>query len=236
MLQTCPNCGNKAIDDQSIFCNKCGDRFPENPPDKKIAVIQKVNRKSDSPTYSPVIAQRPARNTGTKTKSKGIEFGKFISFDKFITKDVISIIYILGAIGITLISLGGIVSIFLTPTSPTSSVNNTFFSPISPVDNSLFSPILWIGVLVFGNLFWRISCEIFVVVFKINDTLISIKYPVISEDDSVDYTECPHCSNIVRKDQLRECEDCGVAGCEKCIKTMGLLKKTMTCKDCFENK
>ncbi len=31
MVKKCTNCGSPAIDDQSIFCNKCGTKIPEEP-------------------------------------------------------------------------------------------------------------------------------------------------------------------------------------------------------------
>lgn len=31
MVKKCPNCDTPAIDDQSIFCNKCGTKIPEEP-------------------------------------------------------------------------------------------------------------------------------------------------------------------------------------------------------------
>jgi hypothetical protein len=47
-------------------------------------------------------------------------------------------------------------------------------------------------------------------------------------------TECPICHNIVGKNHLHACESCGVTGCEKCIKTVGILRKTKSCRACFE--
>ena len=32
MVKICPKCGTQSIDDQSMFCNKCGTKFPENIP------------------------------------------------------------------------------------------------------------------------------------------------------------------------------------------------------------
>ena len=47
-------------------------------------------------------------------------------------------------------------------------------------------------------------------------------------------TECPICHNIVGKNHLHACDSCGVTGCEKCVKTVGILKKTKSCRACFE--
>lgn len=247
MATFCNKCGTQAVDDESAFCKKCGNSLPENQPKKTSIVSKTVNQISDSKTHSYGVSKRPGRNTGKKAKSERTEISKFFSFEKFITRYVVPKIYILGAIAITLISLSVIVSGFLNPDpsissvnntilSPIFSANNTFLSPISSAENPFISPLIWICILVFGNIFWRITCEICIVLFKINDTLITIENTPVSEEDTVDYVECPHCLSDVRKDQLRECDSCGVVGCEKCIRMSGLVQKTMTCKSCFENK
>jgi len=46
--------------------------------------------------------------------------------------------------------------------------------------------------------------------------------------------ECPICHNIVGKSHLHACATCGITGCEKCVKTVGILKKTKSCRACFE--
>jgi Restriction endonuclease len=47
-------------------------------------------------------------------------------------------------------------------------------------------------------------------------------------------TECPICHNIVGKNHLHACATCGITGCEKCVKTVGVFKKTKSCRACFE--
>jgi hypothetical protein len=56
-----------------------------------------------------------------------------------------------------------------------------------------------------------------------------------AEEDG-EYVECPHCAKVVPADQVRECEVCEVQGCSNCIRVMGLLKKKMTCRECFDSK
>jgi hypothetical protein len=84
----------------------------------------------------------------------------FINFDYFITKDVIAAIYILGTIFITLV---GIVIIVWGQVLPYGAYKDASSAIIS---GGLF--------LIFGNFIWRIICEFTAVIFKINDSLISI--------------------------------------------------------------
>jgi hypothetical protein len=95
----------------------------------------------------------------------------FINFDYFITKDVISLIYFLGAILITII---GIIIMIWGQFLPGGIFNS----------NNLFTAI-FTGLLIItlGNLFWRILCEFIAVIFKINESLISIDASLESEDE-----------------------------------------------------
>jgi hypothetical protein len=47
-------------------------------------------------------------------------------------------------------------------------------------------------------------------------------------------TECPICHTMVGKNHLHACATCGITGCEKCVKTVGILKKYKSCRACFE--
>ena len=52
MTRTCPNCGSRAIDDQSQFCNKCGTPFPAEEQPKKV-FVRTVPRLADTPPPPP---------------------------------------------------------------------------------------------------------------------------------------------------------------------------------------
>lgn len=95
-------------------------------------------------------------------------FKDFINFDYFITKDVITVIYILGAILITLI---GIIILIWGRV-----LSGEIYKDAS---SAIFSGIL---IISFGNFFWRILCEFIAVFFKINDSLISIDTTLKSDD------------------------------------------------------
>jgi len=104
-------------------------------------------------------------------------FKDFINFDYFITKDVISVIYILGAILITLI---GVVIMIWGRVLP------------GEIYRDASSAIIAGGlILIFGNLLWRIICEFVAVIFKINDSLISIDASLESDDTESDDTTSP---------------------------------------------
>ena len=76
-----------------------------------------------------------------------MDWQKIIRFDEMITSRLIQIIYLLGA---GLISLVGLVFLF-----------RTF--------------LLGLAIIIFGNLVWRINCELIILLFKIKDNLAEIK-------------------------------------------------------------
>jgi hypothetical protein len=65
-----------------------------------------------------------------------------------------------GGTGITLIGLLIIVA--------------SFFLPIIIGKNAGYALVCGVIVILFGNLFWRVACEVFIVMFKISDSLVSI--------------------------------------------------------------
>lgn len=104
--------------------------------------------------------------------------GSYLSFRKFITPGFIIVIYILGAILITIFSVYLIMA-------------GSSFPPIEIPYTGIslsYGPLyMLIGclTLVFGNLFWRIYCEVIVVQFRIYDTLVTINHkigPTIREE------------------------------------------------------
>ena len=72
---------------------------------------------------------------------------KFFSFEKMVTPSLIKILYILVALSIT---LGGLTLM-------------------------LESPLEGIAIILFGNLFWRVSAEITIILFSIHENLVKIK-------------------------------------------------------------
>jgi hypothetical protein len=151
------------------------------------------------------------------------------------------LIYIIGAVVIILISLLGISAGF--STTGTDSAVKSLINTSALLQNPTTSPLFWIGFLVFGSLVWRIFCDLIAMVFRMYDAMSG------GDDESLDdgaeeyheeadegMYECPHCGKVVPASQLRQCEHCGVQGCSNCIRMMGLIKKTMTCRECFENK
>lgn len=74
--------------------------------------------------------------------------GDFFAFRKMISGTVIQIVF---AIGLVLIVLGGIAAI------------------------TQDQPLVGILLLVFGGLYWRIVCEVLIVIFRMNDSLRDIR-------------------------------------------------------------
>lgn len=89
--------------------------------------------------------------------NKGLNWRNFISFRKMITPQIIKAVYIIGA---CLITLFGLAMIF-------TGGNLSCFIPGGALTGIIF--------LLFGNLLWRISCELVILFFRINDTLSEIE-------------------------------------------------------------
>ena len=84
---------------------------------------------------------------------------RFFSFDIFIARYAVTVIYILGVI--FLFAIG--ISIFI-------------WGRTSPFSYKTMSEAYTVGILIiiFGNIIWRLVCETVAVIFKINESLISI--------------------------------------------------------------
>ena len=99
-------------------------------------------------------------NIPTAPVSQGFDFKEFISFRKMITLQIIQIIYIIGAICITLAALfimfgGGGMFMY--------------------GGGGLASFLIGLIYLVLGNIFFRVWCELIIVFFRINKTLTNIE-------------------------------------------------------------
>lgn len=238
MTRTCPSCGTTS-DDHARFCNRCGYPFPAVHPDN----MTRVQRR-DEPLYEePVSAHRttpPPRAPAAQPPERKKTGGRPLPFKKFLIGNRLTIIYILGAVAIIAISLLGIIAGF--QATGTGSVVKSFSNTTALVVTPTASPLFWLGFLIFASLIWRMFCEIAAIVYRMYEPATSggdtPSYDETPEDVAgpEEMYECPHCGKTVPADQLRECEHCGVQGCSHCIRMMGLVKKTMTCKDCFEKK
>lgn len=135
-----------------------------------------------------------------------------------------------------MLSLLGIVAGFsATGTDAAKALTNTTALAVTPTA----SPLFWIGFFIMGSLVWRMFCEIAAIVYRMYEPASGGDAPLSDETPedvagSEEMYECPHCGKEVSASQLRECEHCGVQGCSHCIRMMGLVRKTLTCKDCFE--
>ncbi len=237
MAKFCPSCGFRVDDDTALFCNKCGFPFPREEPRPSRSVVVK-------PMVSPPVpAPRPKAPRTPTEKRRGI--GAFFSFDILIIGRYLRPIYIAGAVLIILFSLIGITGGFAIKGEVPANMSYTNTSAV--VQHSGSSPLFWIGVLIAGSLLWRIFCEIMVVAVRHAgtgsgpvETMSEVgeeeEYPEAGYEEPAPQVECPRCRKIVTTDQLRECGHCGVQGCVNCIRPMGLLKKTLTCRECFEAK
>ena len=127
----CPNCG-KTVEEGTVFCPYCGAKV------------------SDT---SEITAHTPNKNLERKRKIK-----EFLGFRKMVSTLIIKILYILGALALT---LGGIITFFLGITGWN--------------DEGLGLALIGVGALIIGNLLWRIICESWILLFSIHDILASIE-------------------------------------------------------------
>ena len=89
-----------------------------------------------------------------------MNFDDFINFKMFITTTFMKIIYIIGAI---LITLGSFVLMV--------GFSMPFYYGFSAGAGGVLAGL---AVLIFGNIGWRLICEAIIVVFSIHDRLVSI--------------------------------------------------------------
>lgn len=241
MSKTCPSCGYREPDMQSLYCNKCGYPFPRQQPQRPAAVPAPAGRPAPRPVKRPV-----------KRNASG---GGFLSFGTLITENHLKTIYILGAVMIVLVAIMGIAGMFAKKTTgEKASTNASLINTNAIAEYPAGSPLFWVVFLVIGNVLWRMFCELFAILYRRNSTPPDgnepePEYEYEPEDYGVEepagqhshavsgqMVECPKCHKIVPLEDLRECQHCGVQGCSNCIRMMGLLKKTLTCRECFEAK
>jgi hypothetical protein len=227
MAKTCPSCGYHETDNQALYCNKCGYPFPQNPPRKPPVAP------------APAAARRPVQKKSGKSG--------FLSFGTLITENHLKLIYILGTVVIVLVSVMGIAGMFAK--KATEGVNESFINTAAIAEYPAGSPLFWIAFLVIGSILWRMFCEIFAMLSRVHDPLgqrgsnepdydaggyMDKEVAAYGGGEGEQMVECPKCHKIVPVEDLRECEHCGVQGCVNCIRSMGLLKKSLTCRECFE--
>jgi hypothetical protein len=197
-------------------------------------------------------AARPVQRTAKKPVHQSAGGGGFLSFGTLITENHLKLIYILGAVLIVLVSVMGIAGMFSKPVEKGAEKTNTSLIDTKALaEYPAGSPLFWIGFLVIVSILWRMFCELFALLSRGQSTPLHPDDEAYEEDQeeyaeehiaapgeagSGQMVECPKCHKIVAVEDLRECEHCGVQGCRNCIRMMGLLKKTMTCRECFEAK
>jgi len=245
MPKTCPSCRYREPDPQAMYCNKCGYPFPAQQPRQ---VPQQPPRQA-----TPASAARPAPRSA-KQPARRRSRGGFPDFGSLITENHLKLIYILGAALIVLVSVMGIAGMFKKPGATDKeekTANATLIDTKAIAEYPAGSPVFWVGFLVVGSILWRMFCELFALLSRLHggagpDAEAEDAY----EEDTDGYTdvhaaapggagsgqmvECPKCHRIVPIEDLRECEHCGIQGCTNCIRLMGLLKKKLTCRECFE--
>lgn len=86
---------------------------------------------------------------------------QFLSFDKLIGRQLITILYYLGLIGIALGVIGGVFAGF-------GAMGYSFFGGLGTIVGALIAGVLSV-------LFWRFMCELYLLLFRMADDVRDIK-------------------------------------------------------------
>jgi hypothetical protein len=97
-----------------------------------------------------------------------MDIGDYLYFRSFITLPVIMVVYILGALAITLFSLLLMVGGLAMPSYPMGG----YYYGNYPGGAAVI--LVGLIILIFGNIFWRIFCEYVAILFKIHERLVSL--------------------------------------------------------------
>jgi hypothetical protein len=108
-----------------------------------------MDPQAPAPQQSPPVAWTPP-TPPAPSQPRGFDFTEFIRFRYLITPAFITVVYVIGAIVITIAALGAMAS---------------------GGGNGLIAGLF---VLVFGNLYFRVILEFVMVLFRMNDSLQSI--------------------------------------------------------------
>jgi hypothetical protein len=117
-----------------------------------------------------------------------MSFDAFLTFRKFITPAFITIIYIVGAIFITVLSIIMIAGGFSAPSYYGISYGGLYV-------------FLGIVMLTLGNIWWRILCEYLIITFRIYDETVSINRKIGPEGVQMPPPPPPP--------EVRTCPTCG---------------------------
>lgn len=94
----------------------------------------------------------------------------YLSFRTMLSGSLVSIVYVLGAVVITVLSVAMIAGVYH---------EVPYYMPWY-VSRDKAVPLIGIGLLVFGNIAWRLLCEGWAVLFSIHDRLLAIEQGVES--------------------------------------------------------
>jgi len=139
----CPKCGSQIDDTTQNLCYECGYRISA--PETNSIPESKSTPSLSSPTKN---------NTDTIHKNiyddDNSNFSDFIKFRKMVSNTIIKILYVIGAITLT------ILGIVILSTGREE------------------EKLIGIVIIIFGNLLWRILCEGSIILFSIHESLISL--------------------------------------------------------------
>ncbi|MFT3949240.1 MAG: DUF4282 domain-containing protein [Agriterribacter sp.] len=99
--------------------------------------------------------------TPTIQKLNGFEWKDFLSFKTMITLKIIQIMYVVIAV---IITIGGLATMF-------SGGRSGGYGPASFIPGGFMGGLL---IIIFGNVLWRVWCELIIVFFRINKSLNNI--------------------------------------------------------------
>ncbi|MHB1787633.1 MAG: DUF4282 domain-containing protein [Acidimicrobiales bacterium] len=120
-------------------------------------------RSSAAPNYNPLPP------TSGKTFFQRAK--EFLSFRAMVTSSVIKVLYTLGAVAITITSIVVFIMSFIPPSCDS-------YGYCTSRGGGMFV-LISVLVLIFGNLWWRLICEWFIIFFSIHDRVRSIEEQLV---------------------------------------------------------
>jgi hypothetical protein len=98
----------------------------------------------------PPVSWSPPQQPAPGDSRQPFDFNSFISFRYLITPTLVTVIYVIGAVAISIVALGSL---------------------LAGGSSAIINGVL---VFLFGNLYWRVILEFIMVLFRMNEAVQSI--------------------------------------------------------------
>lgn len=108
--------------------------------------------------------------------------GGFFSFRTFLSNDIIKTVY---ALGMALITIAGAALMAIGVVA----LSDDSIAGMAAFGGAVQSLAAGLTLLFLGNLFWRLMCEGWILLFSVHEMLAAIERKVVSAEDKTDFSE-----------------------------------------------